>query len=255
MVDECPFQYFQLKKERVEQEDSAFAQNGDLVHRLLDSWAKGYLKPEELAGEYKEMYPGLVTAKWPKMFGKDLGEAAHRRCTEYFENFQGFPGYKILNSEQKFTTTLADRKFMGIIDLVLQDEKTGDIVVVDHKSKSYKTFLPIRDKMYRQQLLYSKYLHEQYGKWPDKCAFNLFKSGDRGIEKGKWDEKPFTQEDYNEAVEWATKQIEKIENYDIMDWLMTKYDLMEDDEKKDSPDIFCQHICAARNACPMGMKQ
>ena len=92
--------------------------------------------------------------------------------------------------------------------------------------------------MYRQQLLYSKFVFEKYGRYPDRLMFNLFK--EMGLKK----ERPFTLEAYNEALAWAKEMIERIENYEVLDFMEAK-----------EPDFFCTEICGMRKHCSNGSAQ
>lgn len=235
-VSECPYAMYLEKIEGVEQEQNAFSQNGQLVHNILDTWAKGNLDGSLLGFEYEERYPNEVTARWPKMFGNDLGKSTYTKILDYFNNFPGFDGYEIIDSEHKFETDIDGRTFVGIIDMILRDKETGEYAILDHKSKSISAFRKAQDHMYLQPLLYSKHFYEQYGFFPKKLMFNLFKEGGRIMSRD------FNIDDYNAALDWAREQIRKIETYDIVDWF----------ETKPSSDIFCQHICSYRFQCPNG---
>ena len=94
--------------------------------------------------------------------------------------------------------------------------------------------------MYRQQYLYSKYVFEKYGKYPDRLMFNLFK------ENGAKMERRFSEKDYLATLGWAGEQMQKMEEYDFVDWLVTK------DVKEGKPDFFCTELCSCRKICPNG---
>lgn len=184
--------------------------------------------------EYEMRYPEHVTCRWPKIFGNDIGASTYKKILEYFRNFDGFPEYRILATELAFDTYIEGRKFVGFIDMVAEHKETGEMIIIDHKSKSMSSFKKTQDEMYRQQYLYSKFIHEKYGKYPDLLGFNLFKDGSFVTRK-------FTMEGYEEALNWAVTQIEKIENNDFLDWL----------ETKEKPDFFCEHLCSVRFSCPI----
>jgi len=111
--------------------------------------------------------------------------------------------------------------------------------VMDHKSKSWTEFRRHREEMYKQQYLYSYFVHEKYGEWPQFLAFNLFKEG------GKKDEQEFSMDKFNEVMEWATKAIQQIESYDVLDWMECKQQ-----KTPGKPDMFCASICSSRASCP-----
>lgn len=236
-VSECPFGFYLQRIERVDQQSNGFAEQGTLIHDLLDQWAKGELTKDQLPSEYARRYPEEVVTKFPRVLAaKGYAEKAYNLGIEYFENFDEFAGYTIVGTEEKFETEIDGRPFVGIIDMILRDEITDELIVCDHKSKSLAAFKKNEDEMYRQQLLYAKYVFEKYGQWPDRLMFNLFKEG--GMKK----ERRFQMEDYEAAMAWAIEQIHKIEDYDVLEWLECK-----------QPDFFCNEICSVRKHCPNGI--
>lgn len=232
--DLCPYSFYLSRIEKKDQQENAFAQQGSLIHDLLDHWAKGDILRGDLSTVYAERYPKEVTAEWPKMLAaKGYAEKAFQIGYDYFENFDEFNGYTVIDTEQKFETDIDGRPFIGIIDMLLKDNKTGEFIILDHKSKSMSAFKKAQDEMYRQQLLYSKYIKEKYDFYPDRMMFNLFK------ENGMKFERPFTKEAFDDAVSWASRIIEKIETFDEFDFLTSK-----------ESDFFCQELCSVRDHCP-----
>ena len=92
--------------------------------------------------------------------------------------------------------------------------------------------------MYKQQYLYSFFIHEKYGEWPMTLMFNLFK------ELGYLDEEPFDMNTFEETIQWATDSIHDIEDRSLLDWLECK-----PLTKTGKPDFFCTSICSWRNVC------
>ena len=236
-VSECPYGFYLQRIERAEQQSNGFAEQGTLIHDLLDQWAKGELTKEQLPDAYARRYSNEVVTKFPRMLtAKGYAEKAYQLGLDYFENFDEFVGYTVISAEEKFETEIDGRPFIGIIDMVLKDDLTDELIVLDHKSKSLSSFKKSEDEMYKQQLVYSKYIYEKYGQYPDRLMFNLFKEG--GIKM----ERPFKKEDYDAAMQWAADQIHKIEEYELLDWLECK-----------EPDFFCNEICSVRKHCPNGI--
>jgi len=241
---ECPYAFYLQKIERPKPElvNNAFASLGTFIHELIDQWAKGEIKAEDLPAEYIKRYKQAVPESWPRMLAaKGYADKAYNQGLEYFTNFDEFKGYKIIGTEQKFKTNIEGRPFIGIVDMVMEDEATGELIVLDHKSKSLKEFKKNEHEMYKQQLLYSQYIFETYGKWPDRLMFNLFKEPDNYKTS-----KPFDKTEFVEAYTWAADIIKKIETYDLMDFFETK------EVKNDRPDFFCTEICSCRKICPNG---
>ena len=232
--DECPYGFFLARIEKHDQVQNAFAEQGSLIHDLIDMWAKGKIAKEDLPAEYEKRYPDEVQTAWPRILAsKGYAEKTYQQGLRYFQEFDGFKGYKILDTERKFRTTIAGRPFIGIIDMLLEDEKTGDLIILDHKSKSLSSFRKEEKTIYRQQYMYAKEVFESMNRYPDRLMFNLFK------ENGLKREKPFSLEEYEATMQWATETIEKIENAELLDWM----------ESKTTSDFFCQELCGVRNFC------
>jgi len=247
---ECPFAYYLKHIEGVPDQSNGFAEQGTLIHDILDKWAKKEIKKEDMAAEYERRYPDEVVTSFPRMLtAKGYAEKTYLQGLEYFQNFDEFPGYTVVSAEEKFDAQIkltdgTSRPFIAFVDLVLRDDFTGGLVIMDHKSKSWATFRKERESMYKQQYLYAYFVHEKYNEWPQALAFNLFKEG------GKLDEQEFSQEKFNEVMEWATKAIQQIESYDVLDWMECKEQKVNKKTGKQEPDMYCANICSSRAMCP-----
>lgn len=241
--DECSYGFYLQRIEGLEEEASnAFAERGSLIHDLLDQWAKKKLTKADMLTEYERRYSDEVVTAWPA-FPKGYAQKAYENGVQFLENFDEFEGYEVLSAEEKFKIDLplydgSTRPFIGIIDMMLRDKKTGDLIICDHKSKSMTSFKKTEDEMYRQQYLYATYVNEQYGQFPDILQFHLFNEG--GIKP----QRLFGLEEYRETIKWASEQIQKIEDYSVIDWLQCK----------EKPDYFCWNLCSCRRQCPSGVQ-
>ena len=247
---ECPFNYYLRHIELNEGESNGFAEQGTLIHDLLDKWAKRELTLEQLPKEYARRYPDEVVTSFPRMLAsKGYAQKSYEQGLEYFENFNGFPGYKVISAEEKFDMPIkltdgTERPFIGFVDLILRDEFTDGLVIMDHKSKSWTTFKRERESMYKQQYLYAYFVHEKFGEWPTSLVFNLFKEG------GRIDEETFSMDKFNEVMQWATDAINQIESYDILDWMVCK-----EQKTPGKPDMYCSEICSSRKLCPNSIRR
>lgn len=234
-AEECAYQYFLLKIAGVRPVDNGFAQAGTLAHELLAGWARGELKKEDLALQWVNRFPREVTAPFPRYLeAKGYSAKLFDSVLTYFEHFDGFKGYEILGVEKEFVSSIAGERFVGIIDLILKDRDTGGVVLVDHKSSSLSSFKKSKELMYRQLLLYSKYTADEFGTFPEKLCFNLFK-------EGVLDKRPFDPEEYVAARMWAESVITKMKDRELTDWFVTK------------PQFFhCVNLCSARAECRFG---
>lgn len=243
-LDECPHSFYLTYIEKVEGKDNAFAQWGTMMHSLLEENLKGKLEISQMLDEYEFRYNFDITEPFPYDFkGNYLGDAYYKDGINYLFNYNGLPdGYKIVAVEQKVRTKLGSHPFIGIIDLLLQDS-AGNYVIVDHKSK--KGFKSRREQhdYARQLYLYARFVHEKYGALPSKLVFNL-------IRTNEWLEIPFSEKDYDEALDWALKTIESA--YEI-EYFEPKLALSAErkglEELYDRPDYFCQNICDHRERC------
>ena len=242
---ECPFGYYLKHIEGVPDQSNGFAEQGTLIHDILDKWAKKELKKEDMAAEYERRYGDEVVTSFPRILtAKGYTEKTYLQGLDYFKNFDGFPGYEVVSAEEEFNMPLrltdgTERPFIAFVDLVLRDEFTGGLVVMDHKSKSWAEFRRHRDEMYKQQYLYSYFVHEKYGEWPYLLAFNLFKA------EAKKDEREFSMDEFNQTMQWATDAIHQIESYDVLDWMQCK-----EQKTPGKPDMYCGWICSSRTNCP-----
>ena len=243
--EECKYGFYLKRIEGLEEEASnAFAERGSLIHDLLDMWAKKILDKEDMVAEYKRRYNDEVVTAWPKVLAaKGYATKIYDQGIQFLENFDEFEGYEVLSAEEKFTIQLPltngeERPFVGIIDMLLKEKSSGDLIVCDHKSKSLASFKKDEDKMYRQQLLYSTFIKQKYGEFPAANMFHLFNEG------GVKPQRLFSPTDYDEAIEWASKQITGMEDASIIDWLTCK----------EKADYFCWNLCSARRSCPNGVE-
>lgn len=242
--EECPYSYYLQRIEKVDNIlSNPFSERGSLIHDLLDQWAKGNIKKEDMPDEYDRRYGEEVVSAYPA-FMSTLAMKKYKEGREFLENFDEFQGYKVISAEEAFTIDLplsdgTTRPFTGIVDLILRKEWTNELIICDHKSKSADTFKKSEKEMWKQQYLYSQYVFEKYGEWPKTLMFHLF--GDAGSKP----EKPFSLQEYREAIQWATEQIHKMEDYTVLDWLQCK----------DSSDFYCQTLCGPRNSCPRSIEK
>ena len=245
-VDECPYSFYMERIEtepdgsQKELQSNFFAEHGTLMHRVLELWAKDMIKQEEMPETYKSLYTDYVQTP-PPPYMSAYKQKAYDNGLEYFENFDGWPNLNVIGAEETFQIDLElpngeTRPFKGVVDLIARHKMSGNLIILDHKSKSMKEFKKNREAMYRQQYLYSAYVKEKYGAYPDRLMFNLFK-------ENVIDEIPFNIDDYRDTIQWAADRIYEIEDRDIFTWL----------ELKDSPDFFCNEICSVRAYCPNGI--
>lgn len=150
---------------------------------------------------------------------------------DYFQNFNGFGNVEILSVEERFELDIKGYKFVGLADLVIRDKNTGEIIVIDHKSKSANQMK--KDLLtYRRQLYtYAAYVKQRFGVFPSRLQFNMFK-------EGTVIDEVFDQSVFEETMDWIVETIESI--------------LYESDWKVSTSPFFCRFVCSVFNGCPAG---
>ena len=185
----------------------------------------------ELADAYEAEYDEAVKHYFPP-FPKGMAGQYYDEGRQYFQSFDGFGDDKeILSVEDKFELDIRGNRFVGIADLVLRDKKTGDIIVIDHKSKSMNSMKKAQYENTRQLYTYAAYVKERFGEFPTLLRFNMFRYGENIDE-------PFAMERYEETMDWIERTIAQIK--------------AEKEWKVSSSGYFCRFICSTRLHCPVG---
>lgn len=226
--EQCP-KSFMLKKLRKvgEEAENFYSQYGSWGHAILESYYKGLIPHIALAEVYEKGFDDAVTLRPP--YPKGVVEKSRAAGLRYFQNFKELePEWEVLDVEKKFEIQIGGYPVVGIVDLVLRHKDTGDIVVVDHKSKS-KASMTKEYETYKKQLyIYAKYIKETYGKFPSVMRFNMFKEGYEIDE-------PFNQEDYDKTMSWVIHVIEQT--------------ILDDEWEARPDDFFCFVLCGVKDYC------
>jgi hypothetical protein len=214
-----------------------FAEFGSFGHLLLERFAKGTLGRDKLETAYVKNFDRRVTASAPKSKNSDTRRKYYEEGLEYFRDCDfSVEDYEVLGVEKEVNFDIGGKNMVGYIDLLLKD-KTGALIVVDHKSASY----PMRksgevkkgseDKLegYKRQLyLYSKPVFEEYGEYPSELRWNFFRAN-------KWYSTPFVSDEYDAALKWAADTMALIEN---------------EKKWKPNPEFFwCKNLCSVSAHC------
>ena len=217
-------------------EGNYYAEVGSFCHSILEKIFNGEISPEEASEYYYQHFDEnvLYTVK------PSIMEKTYEICANYFADFSldWLKGYKVIGAEKKVETTINGHNFLGFIDLLIEDEKTGDLIIVDHKSAAYpfkkdgKSVLKKSEKTFssykKQMYLYAYAVYKEYGKYPTEIWWNHFK--DNKIAKIKFD-----MNDYEEAIAWLETTIDEIKN--------------EEEFSESAEFFYCSNICEYRNCC------
>lgn len=221
--------------DKVPQDGNYFSDYGTWAHTLLEQYAKDKIPCFALAEAYQDGYDENITHK-PPPFPKGMADKYYQAGLEYFENFDGFGDeweIAVIDGEPavecRFEISIGGYPFVGVADLVLRHKETGDIMVVDHKSKS-KNSMNKELATYRRQLyVYAAFIKEKLGVFPKILRFNMFK-------EGYFIDEVFNEEAYEETMNWIVDTIESI--------------LLETNWKVSGSNYFCRYICSVLDYCP-----
>lgn len=236
--DSCAYSWYLSYVEEQESDPNAYAQFGTICHETLEKYLKGELDMFDVAEYYESHYPDVVTCDFPANKYKDLGQAAYDAGLEYFNNINfDFDKYEVLGVEQELNFNVGKYPFRGFADAIFRDKHTGEIILADHKTSSFK-YLKTGEvsktnaeqfKHYRyQEYLYCIPLIEKYGK-VDYLSWNMIR--DQKIIKI-----PFDKNEFKEAQEWCIDTIHQIEK-EVM-WLPDT-----------SESYYCNVLCNNRSRC------
>ena len=217
---------------------NAYAQFGTICHKTLEKYLKGELDMFSVSQYYQDHYSDYVTCDFPANKYVDLGQKTYDQGLDYFNNINfDFDRYEILGVEQELLFKVGKYPFKGYADAVYRDKKTGDIILRDHKTSSFKY---LKDgsvsksnaehfKEFRyQELLYCIPLIEKYGK-VDYLSWNMIRD-QREIKI------PFDPKEFKEAQEWCVNTIQELENEFL--WA-----------PDNSSSYWCNCICNVRDGC------
>lgn len=214
-----------------------FAQYGSCAHKILEEYFNGELPQFCLADEWAARYPNEVQCP-PPPFPAGFGEKSYNVGLKYFETFTGFGDeWEVVSVEKKFVLNINAYHVSGIADLVLRHKDTHEYWIIDHKSKS-KSSMKKDLPMYRHQLyLYAAWCYEEFGAYPTKLSFNLFKEGTLVDEN-------FSEASLHDTIQWIIDTIHEIETCDLFeDW----HTCIPAGETKEP--YACRWICGVNSEC------
>lgn len=229
----CPYGYYQRYIENKPGIGNAFSSFGTLVHSLMEQYAKGEVEVWDLPKLYEWQFESAVPEKFPYNKYVDLRESYYSQGMNFLRNFSGYDKCKILGVEEKFEVPIDDWRFVGIIDLIFEDEY-GNLIIRDYKSKASFKNDAERHKYARQLYLYSLHVKENYGRYPDELQFLMFRKHDAPLQIR------FSEEDLNEAVKWAKETVRDIRS--AFDYPPT------------CDEFYGQNLCNYRDQCEMKIK-
>lgn len=244
----CPrcFWLTYLQEPKLTRAENAFAQWGTFMHSLYERFYRGTIDFFDVCEEYDDKYHTQITLAFPKNRWTDLNKKYYEAGLNALESFVDLPeDMELVGTEIKVQLKIDGISFVGFIDMVLRNKNTQEIIIVDHKSKSKFTSKREQKEYARQLYLYSLAVKEQYGRYPSKLVFNMFRAGSIV-------EIDFNESDLQEAVDWFTDLVGFIfmetSWKDKIEIEYNKKHLDLGDFKKQ--DFFCNELCSMREYCP-----
>lgn len=199
---QCRYSYFQKYIEHKAGIGNAFSSYGSLVHSILERYAKKEIELWDMPSIYEWEFDSAVPEKFPWNKYKVLRDSYYEEGLNFLKNFNGYEKCKILGIEQEFEIEIDDWNLVGFIDVVFVDE-SGKLIVRDYKSKASFKNETEKKEYARQPYLYSLYVKEKYGRYPDEIQFLMFRK--ENVERIK-----FNEEDLQEAISWAKDTVADI---------------------------------------------
>lgn len=171
----------------------------------MEQYAKGEAELWDLPQMYEWQFDTAVPEKFPYNKFVNLRESYYSQGLHFLKTFEGYENITILGVEEEFAISIDDWQFNGVIDLVFQDAD-GRLIIRDYKSKASFKNEDEKHKYARQLYLYSLYVKEKYGRYPDELQFLMFRKQKEPVRV------PFDFENLNEALRWAKDTVSIIRN-------------------------------------------
>ncbi len=233
--DNCNYGWYLSYIEKREGESNGWAEAGSLGHELLEDYALGKLKADQLEHEWLLRYDEEVVSPFAD-FAINLHEHYKHKVAKYFKIFKGFSG-EVKDVELEFLYELPDgSKFKGFIDLITR--KNDLLICVDHKISKKFTRKKLKEKQLQIQM-YAPAMKDKYDEYPTKGIFHFFQTGETlSVD--------ITKESIDEAMKWATDTIKDITESSEFPPIL---DLLKTDKEFKDNEMMCKYLCNHRNTC------
>jgi hypothetical protein len=225
----------------VERLQNFYAEYGLLNHKVFEKYFTGELESHRLSDWYKSNW-GTFVKHSPPRYPVGL-EKRYEDEGQIFFDFFSFDKshYEVLMVEGSISLDINGVTFIAKPDLVLKDNNTGKICLVDYKTSSPFTkgkngiLLPEKkklDKYYQQMYIYTHALWKARDIHTDEITL-WFPRLDKTVTI-EWKDS-----DEIKAIEWLQDVVEKIKNEEVFDY-------------GKPGEYFCHNLCSVRNFCKYG---
>lgn len=229
--DDCPYCWYMKYILHLEKNELFFANFGTLMHKLIEAYYKEGKKPTQLCDRYICEFSEVVSEPAPS---EKVFASYFQTGLQYLKDIKPLP-YTMVAVEKRVRFTVGDKKLIGFIDFLGEDD--GELYIVDHKSRNLKPRskrkTPTKtdeelDEYLRQLYLYAVAIEQEYGKLPKALCFNCFREGMLIVE-------PFDKGAYEDTKQWFLNKVQEIA-----------------DERDFNPDMDffkCKYLCEMRDQC------
>lgn len=176
-----------------------------------------------------------MTASYPPIL-RNYEQKAYNQALNYFQTFKGFGNNEIISTEEPFEIKVGSYWFRGISDLIMKNPD-GELIVVDHKTKSPSSMKADYDLYLNQLYLYAEYCKRKYNVYPKYLYFNMIK--DPSVTKIE----TFSPSQMQKTLEWTEQTIDAI--YMESEFLAAK----AEEITKGGSDFYCRWICPMYDVC------
>ena len=237
-ASKCRYAWYKSYVEEEEGLPNAYAQFGTLCHETIEKYLKGELDLFTVSQYYQDHYSDIVTCDFPANKYVDLGQKTYEQGLDYFNNLNfDFDRYEVLGVEQELNFKVGKYPFHGFADAIYKDKETGEIILRDQKTSSFKYLkngdVSSKDREHFKEFRYQEYLYcipliEKYGK-VDWLSWNMIRD-QREIKI------PFDEKEFEEVKKWCIDTIQDLEQELL--WLPDT-----------SSSYWCNTICSNRLGC------
>ena len=112
----------------------------------------------------------------------------------------------------------------------MQGNNDGELIILDHKSKSKFKNKKELNEYAKQLYLYAYAVKQEYGELPKKLYFNMFRTNELV-------EIDFDINDYQNAYNWLVSSVNEIEN------------TFDFSPQEDEDPFYCLNFCPVKNQC------
>lgn len=209
--ENCPYSFYQKKILNEKGVSNGYADAGSYGHKLNELIFSGEMTVNDALNEWVQNAENYMS---------ELSESSKDKKIQGFSDYLAdfdesyVDRYDVKGVEMKCKWEHLGYKFIGFIDLLLEDKNSGDLILVDHKSsapffgKKGKLLKNMEDKFFtykKQMYMYCNYVYEKFGKYPKAIVWNHFFDNFATVID-------FEKSDLDQTNAWTVETIEKILN-------------------------------------------